>query len=105
MIVSKRIRLTTQRSLELLEDLRRTVFDYAQREAQLIKDSVSLRYHLQRSQQDALLRADTQFSARIGAVEAITHGEEDRIRTLHNQRRAVIQRIHHANLGDVQLNA
>jgi S-DNA-T family DNA segregation ATPase FtsK/SpoIIIE len=103
--VSNRPRLTAQRSLELLEELQRVVADFARREAQLTKDYTSKRYHLQRGHQDALQRADAQFTARLGAAEAITKGEEDRVRHLHNQRRAVIQRIHHANLGDVQLNA
>ena len=103
--MSNRPRLTANRSLELLEELQRVVFDFARRESQLTKDSTSKRYHLQRGHQDALQRADAQYAARLGAAEAITKGEEDRVRNLHNQRRGVIQRIHHANLGDVQLNA
>ena len=39
------------------------------------------------------------------SADSITNQEEERVRGLHRQRRGRIQRIHHADLGAVQLNA
>ncbi len=103
--MSKPANLTARDSLELLESLRATVTDFARREEALIREINSRRYHLQRAHKDVESAEDAKVSARRKAADTITGQEEERVRKLYNTRRARIQRIHHADLGDVQLNA
>ena len=103
--MSKSPRLAADDSLEFLELLRHAVTEFAHREDALSREIASRRYHLQKDQRDALLQEDARISARLGAADSVTKRAEDHARNLYHARRGVIQRIHHADLGNVQLNA
>ena len=96
--MSNKLNLCVSRSLELLGQLKQTVFDFGKKEELIVRDLRAKRHALTRKQHDATARMTERFAAQTDEVESAYHREEQRIRTLHDRRITRMQRMNAAAL-------
>ena len=92
--MSNPLDLRVTRSLELLGNLVRTVGAISKKEADTVRDLRSRRNAAQRRFQEATEKAETRLSTQAAEVEAFFAADTDRVNSLYQLRRELIQRIH-----------
>lgn len=84
--------LRVSRSLELLGTLRKTVSDFAKQEDDMGRDLKARRYAIEQKHQGVAERTEAGLSRQFDEARTSFDAEEQRVRTCHNHRRALIER-------------
>jgi S-DNA-T family DNA segregation ATPase FtsK/SpoIIIE len=103
--VSNPLDLRVTRSLELLDDLVRTVGAYSKKEADTVRDLRTRRNSAQRKFQDAIEKAETRLSTQAADIEGVFKAETERVNSIYQFRREQIQRIHGAAIRQLPRRA
>ena len=86
--------LNANHGVELLGKLSQTVTEFTKREEELTRDIRSRRYTTERKYQDTIAGLDEKIAAQLGDVEASKESAEERVRAIHQARKANIERIY-----------
>jgi hypothetical protein len=103
--VNKHLKLDIAYAVNLLARLRAAVRDASAREAALTRDFSGRRSQIQRRHREAVHGADEKQAAAREAAEKAAQEEEERVKAVHEGRRARIERIKRDSLRVIQEQA
>jgi hypothetical protein len=100
--VSENTDLQIRASLELARRLADTAADFAAREGQLVREFAARRSLTDRNHRVAAERIDGALADALAAAEAAFAAEEERVRSIHDRRRAWIEKAGRKEVTNVQ---
>jgi S-DNA-T family DNA segregation ATPase FtsK/SpoIIIE len=103
--VSSGVDLRVNRSLDLLQSLKKTASAFAKREDQLSRDFKNRHQIVDRHYRDSVAAAESKCSSQVAAVENLVRGEKERIKSIYESRRARVQRFYIAGIRNLPRHA